>query len=70
MAANLKLAFGGADGKKISFNFPCADVTASAAQVKTLMQMIVANGDIYSEIPQTLTKAEFYVSETTPVDIS
>ena len=69
MATNLKLVFDGSGGKKVSFNFPYADAEALAAQVKTLMQVIVANGDIYSEIPQSLYKAEFFVSEVTPIDI-
>ena len=70
MAANLKLVFGGALGKKVSFNFPFANSSASAGQVKTLMQIIVANGEIYAEAPQSLSKAEFFVSEVTPIDIS
>ena len=69
MATNLKLVFDGNSGKKISFSFPFADAEAYAAQVKTLMQVIVTNGDIYSEVPQSLSKAEFYVSEVTPIDI-
>ena len=70
MAANLKLVFDGSDGKKVSFSFPHADYDAPASQVKTLMQIIVANGDIYSEVPQSLSKAEFFISEVRPVNIS
>ena len=70
MAANLKLVFDGSGGKKVSFNYPFADFSAPAIQVKALMQMIVANGDIYSEIPQSSSKAEFVVNTVTPIDIS
>ena len=70
MATNLKLAFDGSDGKKISFNFPFAYVGAPASQVKTLMQVIVTNGNIYAEVPQSLSKAEFFVSDVIPIDIS
>ena len=70
MATNLKLVFDGNDGKKVSFNFPYADADASAIQVKALMQIIVANGDIYSEVPQSISKAEFFVSEVRPIDVS
>ena len=69
MATNLKLAFGGGDSKKISFSFPCANVGAPAVQVKILMQAIVANGDIYAEVPLSFSKAEFYVSDVIPIDI-
>jgi len=70
MATNLKLAFGGNDGKKVLFNFPFADSTVPATNVKNLMQVIVANGEIYAEVPKSLSKAEFFVNEVFPVDIS
>ena len=69
MATNLKLVFDGSAGKKVSFNFPHADVSATATQVKTLMQRMVANGDIYAEAPLALSKAEFVVNTVTPVDL-
>ena len=69
MAANLKLVFDGAGGKKVSFNFPFADVTAAGTQVKALMLSIVANGDIYAEVPASLSKAEFVVNTVTPIHI-
>ena len=46
MATNLKLVFDGSGGKKVSFSFPFADHSAPAADVKALMQAIVANGDV------------------------
>ena len=70
MATNLRLVFDGNEGKRVSFNFPFANSDAPAAQVRTLMQVIVANGDIYSEVPQALSKAEFFISEVRPIDIS
>ena len=70
IAVNLKLVFDGLGCKNVSFNFPCADIGAGAGAVKTLMQTIVANGDIYAEPPQALSKAEFVVNSVTPVDLS
>ena len=70
MATRLKLVFDGYGGKKISFNYPYADTSASVAQVKTLMQGIVTNGEIYVEVPQAPSKAEFLVSDVIPIDIS
>ena len=70
MAINLKLVFDGNDGKKVSFNFPYAKIDASAVQVKSLMQIIVANGDIYAEVPQALSRAEFVINDVQPIDIS
>ena len=70
MTTNLRLIFDGDGGKRVSFNFPFANRDASATQVKSLMQIIVANGDIYSEAPQSLLKAEFAVNEVIPINIS
>jgi hypothetical protein len=69
MATNLKLVFVGSGSKKVSFNYPFANVSVSPATVKNLMQVIVAKGDIYAEVPQSLSKAEFVVNEVTPIDI-
>ena len=69
MTSNLRLLFGDYDGKRISFNFPFADTNASAAQVKNLMEMIVDNGDIYADVPESLTRAEFVINEIRPIDI-
>jgi hypothetical protein len=33
------------------------------------MQVIVTNGDIYAEIPQSLSKAEFIINTIMPIDI-
>ena len=70
MLINLRLAFDGNGGRRVSFNFPHADIDASAAQVKTLMQAIVANGDIYADVPQAPLRAEFFIREVRPIDIS
>ena len=70
MATNLRLVFDGNEGKRVSFNFPFANVNASATQVRTLMQVMVANGEIYSEAPQALSRAEFFISEVRPIDIN
>ena len=42
---NLKLVFKGATDRKVTFNYPDANSAATATQVKTLMQMMVANGE-------------------------
>jgi hypothetical protein len=66
----LRLVFDGNSGKKVTFAYPCAKSGASAVQVKTLMQVMVANGDIFSEVPRYLSGAEFVSREVTAVDIS
>jgi hypothetical protein len=69
MAVSLKLVFDGDDGKKVSLTYPYANASASGGQVKTLMQRIVTNGDIYASTPVALSKAEFVVNSVTPINI-
>ena len=70
MATSLKLVFDGSDGKKLSLTFPHANASASSGQVKTLMQDIVGNGEIYAEPPTGLNEAEFHINTVVPVDLS
>ena len=66
---NLKLVFKGNNDKKVSFNFPDAYASASDAQVKTLMQIMVANGEIFTEAPLVLESAAFVTTTSVPVDL-
>ena len=69
MTRNLRLVFGGLDGERVSFSFPFANADAPAVQVRGLMQAMVANGDIYADVPHSLRSAEFVINERRPVDI-
>jgi hypothetical protein len=70
MNTNLKLVFVGSAGKKLTFSYPFAKTSAPAAQIKTLMQIMVSNGDIFSEAPLTLDTASFVTNTVTPVNIA
>ena len=67
---NLKLVFKGSSDKKLTFNYPDADSSATAAQVKTLMQNMVANKDIFAEQPLVMDSAAFVTTTSVPVDLS
>ena len=47
-----------------------ADEDATAAQVKALMQAVVANKEIFAEPPLTLKSAEMQSTTVTNIDIS
>ena len=66
----LRLTFAGLSDKNVVFNFPHANAEASAAQVKSLMQIIVTNGEIYSEEPLSLSSAEFRTVSVVPINIA
>jgi hypothetical protein len=66
----LNLTFKASGDKEVSFTFPYANASAGSAQVKSLMQGIVANGDIYAEPPLVLVDADFIDRTVTPVDLS
>ena len=70
MTTTLRCVFKGAGDRNVSMSFPNADATASANQIKTLMQMIVVNGDIFTDEPQSIVGAEFIVREIIDVDVS
>ena len=68
-STTLRLVFLGTGSKKVNFNYPDADSDASASQVKSLMEMIVDNGEIFAEVPITLESATFVTNTSMPVDI-
>ena len=69
MATDLKLYFTGAGDRKINFSLPYADASATAADVKALMQGMITNGDIYSDAPLAIVKAEFVGRTVKPVTL-
>lgn len=69
MATRLRLVFSGAGDKKIVMLFPCARSSATGAEVKALMQGIVADGNIYENVPTGIVGAEFLDSSSTPVNL-
>ena len=68
MGATLRLVFVSA-GKRITMSYPYAEVTGTGAQVRALMQRIVANKEIFTESPDEIVGAEFAVMTKTPIDI-
>ena len=53
--------------RKLTMSFRYADTACTPAQVKTLMQNIISNGDIFSEVPTSIVGAEFYSTGVTPI---
>ena len=70
MEITLRCVFGGAGDKKITMTWGSADQTASAAQIKALMQVIVSNGEIFAEVPTSIIGAEFVARQVTPINVS
>ena len=70
METTLRLVFEGSSNRKVNFSFPLADSTAPAAQVKTLMQIIATNGEIFAVRPMSPLGAEFVSREVKPINIS
>lgn len=70
MATTLRLVFSSDDGKKITQSYPYADASATGEQVKSLMQTIIANKDIFMEQPEGIIGAEFAVETIVPVSVN
>ena len=70
MEYTLRLVFESSGGRKINFSYTNVNPEASATQVKTLMQVLIANGDIFAEVPMSIVGAEFIGRQVTPVDVA
>lgn len=68
MAATLRLGFRDAGGEAITYNYKYADVTKTA-NVRPLMEKIVANNSIFTNPPVTIDFAEYVVTTTTPITL-
>lgn len=70
MANSLKASFKDAGGKQITATFPYVKDSAADAQVKALMEGMVANSDIYANPPVSLVKAEIVSTVTREVSLA
>lgn len=68
MAATLRLGFRDAGGEALTYNYKYADVT-KAANVRPLMEGIIANKTIFTNPPTTIDFAEYVVTTTTPISL-
>lgn len=69
MAKRLKLYFTGTGNRKINMILPYAADNPAGADVKALMSGIIANGDIYSDEPLAIVKAELLDSFATSITL-
>ncbi|MBQ3653675.1 MAG: DUF2922 family protein [Synergistaceae bacterium] len=72
MAAGTKLVltFVGSSGNTISSTFNYADPEATAANVKALMNGMIANGSIYANVPVTAKSAKTVTTTENAYDLS
>ena len=56
------------DNLQLSYNY--ADSNASSSNIKTLMQSMVTNGDIFENVPTAIKSAKLVVTEETAIDLS
>lgn len=69
MAISLKLKFKDADARTISNTFNYAKATAAPADVKALMEKMIANKAIYSTEPVAIVGASFMETTETPITL-
>lgn len=71
MPSNIKLIlrFGTTSGEK-NFTYSYADDDVAANNVKTAMQTMITNGDIFKYPPLTAISAKVQVTSTTDIDIT
>jgi len=69
-STKLSLTFAKDNGEALTFTYAHAKKTASAANVKSLMEGMVANGAIFEKAPVTIKSAKIINVEETAVDLS
>ena len=72
MASGVKLVLGfkTSNDKNVIFSFNYAKPSATAAQVKNLMNGIITNGSIFTNVPVTAVSATQVVTEENEYDLS
>ncbi len=70
MATKLVLTFAGSNGTTTTHSFNYANPEATAANVKTLVNGIIANGSIYANIPQIAKGAKTVTTTEAAYDLS
>ena len=72
MASGIRLVlnFETSNGKNVIFSFNHAKPSATAAQVKALMEGIITNGSIFTNAPVTAKSATKVVTEESEYDLS
>ena len=66
----LVLAFLDSEEREMVFTFPYAKPSATTANVKNLMQVIIANGDIFEDRPVSMLSAKTITTSETAYDLS
>ena len=70
MANSLKASFEDSAGKQITSTYNYVKDSVTDAQVKALMQGMVANNDIYANPPIAIVKAEIVTTVTRAVNLA
>jgi hypothetical protein len=66
---NLRLVFKSGSNNPLTITYPYVDPEVTAEDVSTLMEAIIANGEIFSEPPVTAVGAEIVAKTTTALAI-
>ena len=69
-ATQVVLNFSKANGKTMQLSYKYARQDVSNANIKALMQGIVANGAIFENVPAAINSAKIVTTETTDIDLS
>lgn len=69
-STKLSLNFTKNDGGSMNLSYNYAKKEFNAANVKALMEGIVANGDIFERIPAAAKSAKIVTIEETAIDLS
>ena len=66
----LRLVFEDRHGNRFTVSYPDADGDASAIQVRSYMQLMIANREIFAQDPSVIVGAEFVQRAVTPINVA
>ena len=70
MAAKLVMTFAGADGANVTFSYGYAKSSATASNIKALVNGLITNGSIFANPPVTAKSAQVVITSENVVNLS
>ena len=67
--SKLVMEFTGSTGKTVKNSYNYVDEEVEGATVKSVMQGIIANGDIFENVPIAIKSAAVVTTDTTLIDL-
>ena len=69
-SSKLKLVFKNAGGEDVNFTFSSADKNVESSDVRALMNGMITNGTIYTNVPVAISSATMITTTETEINVN